>query len=272
MYADSSAGRQARHVGVAAVVGSSEAEEWPRPASPAYEFTKRLIDVVVSALTVVLIAPLVLAIALLIKLDSPGPVLFRHRRVARIGKDDLPAAMGETSALPTFPCLKFRSMFADARERFPELYTYQFSPEELDSVPIKVIVARDPGARFAAGAGRPDLESFRDPRVTRVGRWLRRTSLDELPNFLNVLAGHMSLVGPRPDIAENVAYYARRHLKKLSVKPGITGLAQIMGRGKLSFNEINEYDVRYVETRSTWLDFEILLKTIPAVLSSEGAR
>ncbi len=138
-------------------------------------------------------------------------------------------------------------------------------------MPIKVLVStkRDPDMINDHGMHEPDCNA--DPRLTRFGRWLRRTSLDELPNFWNVLKGNMSLVGPRPDINENIGYYTPRHLKKLSVKPGVTGLAQIMGRGNLSFHDINEYDVDYVENRSIWLDIKIFFKTIWTSIKRDGA-
>jgi lipopolysaccharide/colanic/teichoic acid biosynthesis glycosyltransferase len=131
------------------------------------------------------------------------------------------------------------------------------APHELQTLPIKALVGR----KDASG----------DPRVTRVGRFLRRTSLDELPNFVNVLKGDMHLVGPRPDIEENVRYYAPRHLRKLRVRPGVTGLAQVLGRGHLSFCRTNDLDVHYVEERSLGLDLRILVKTFRVSLKGEGA-
>lgn len=235
-----------------------------------YRVSVRAVDIVVSVLVLTVFAPLMLLIALLIKMDSPGPVLFRQLRQGRrrcgAGVDREEGRLGRP-----FTFFKFRTMFADARETFPELYAYQHTEEELGTLPIKVLVSRK--RRPAEITQQPDLGTglIDDPRVTRIGRWLRRTSLDELPNFLNVLRGDMALVGPRPDIAENIRYYSPVHLRKLSVKPGITGLAQIMGRGSLSFLEINDYDVEYVDCQSLYLDLTILLKTIPAVLKRDGA-
>ncbi len=236
-----------------------------------YRVCIRILDVVVSALALVVLSPLMALIAALIRLDSPGPVLFRQvRRGLRCGRGAAPDAEAERLGQP-FTLYKFRTMFADARETFPELYGYQHTEEELRTLPIKILVSRKCDPRDMAC--RPELGSgvIDDPRITRVGRWLRRTSLDELPNFYNVFRGDMSLVGPRPDIAENIRYYSPEHLRKLDVKPGITGLAQIMGRGKLSFLEINDYDVEYVDRQSLWLDLKILLKTIPSVLRRDGA-
>jgi len=231
------------------------------------EGCRRAIDVAVSSVALVVFAPLMLLIAALIKLDSPGPVLFRHTRIGRDRRGGRGAGPGvhrrkDLGGQP-FGFFKFRTMYADARERFPELYTYSYEGQDLATLPMKVLMGRK---------GSPDdADFYEDPRVTRVGRWLRKTSLDELPNFLNVLRGDMHLVGPRPDIAENIRYYEEPHMRKLSVRPGVTGLAQIRGRGLLSFNETVAYDVEYVERRSLLLDVKILLLTIPSMMRGDGA-
>jgi lipopolysaccharide/colanic/teichoic acid biosynthesis glycosyltransferase len=214
------------------------------------------------------------AIAIVIKLDSRGPVLFRHVRVGRNRRSGTPTAWQRErrtvdSGGPGFVFYKYRTMYADARERFPELYTYTYTQEELAVLPIKVLVGKKGDLAEFSDGPRPELMD--DPRVTRVGRWLRRTSLDELPNFFNVIRGEMSLVGPRPDIAANVAYYWPSEMKKFSVKPGITGLAQVRGRGFLPFHDINTYDVDYVERRSLWLDIRILFETAVHVMRRHGA-
>jgi lipopolysaccharide/colanic/teichoic acid biosynthesis glycosyltransferase len=157
-------------------------------------------------------------------------------------------------------------MYSDARERFPALYAYDYSPEELTNLPIKVLVGRKQGAVTVDGQLAVD-----DPRVTPFGRWLRKTSLDELPNFINVLKGDMHLVGPRADIVENIKYYPERHRAKLAVRPGVTGLAQINGRGRLSFLQTNEYDLEYVRNRSLAVDLRIIAKTILVTLRGDGA-
>lgn len=238
------------------------------------ERTRRLLDIVLALAALVVFAPVMLAIAILIRLDSPGPILFRHVRVGRNRRAGIPTPIQREmrkrdSGGPPFVFYKFRTMYADARERFPELYTYTYTPDELASLPIKVLVGKKGSPRDFAEGPRPELMD--DPRVTRMGRWLRRTSLDELPNFFNVVRGEMSLVGPRPDIADNVAYYRAAEMKKFSVKPGITGLAQVRGRGFLSFHEVNQYDVEYVERRSLWLDFKILVETAFDVVRRHGA-
>ncbi|HTN80405.1 MAG TPA: sugar transferase [Acidimicrobiales bacterium] len=263
-------------MGAAAHAASAEPE--PAIVTPprgrlAHAFI-RTIDVAVASAVLVATAPLLIAIAILIKRDSPGPVLFRHVRIgANSRRRDVPYRGPHRRAKDLygkpFALYKFRTMYADARERFPELYEYRYDPHELHSMPIKVLVstknpASGPGVQPAAGL-------LDDPRLTRVGRWLRRSSLDELPNFLNVLRGDMHLVGPRPDIYENIRYYERRHLAKLEVRPGVTGLAQVQGRGNLSFHETNEWDLEYVQKRSVWLDLRILAKTLWVSVRGDGA-
>ena len=234
-----------------------------------YRVTIRAIDVVVSTAVLLLAAPLMFVIAWLIRADSPGPVLFRQSRQgmrSRPGDRD----SGERLGRP-FVLYKYRTMLADARQVYPELYRYEHTPEEMQSLPIKVLVSRKVNPVELERCPEAASGLVNDPRITRIGRWLRRTSLDELPNFLSVLRGDMALVGPRPDIVENVRHYSAEHLRKLDVKPGITGLAQIMGRGRLSFVEINDLDVDYVDRQSLRLDLAILFRTIPAVLKRDGA-
>jgi lipopolysaccharide/colanic/teichoic acid biosynthesis glycosyltransferase len=238
-----------------------------------YRLVRRALDIAVSIAVLALTLPLTALIAVLVKRDSPGPVLFRHRRTGidrrRAGAATYQGPERRRYDLfgKPFVLYKFRTMYADAHTRFPELYTYRYSSEELATLPIKVLVSTK--GRSAVTGAEPDVVD--DPRVTRVGRWLRRTSLDELPNLLNVLRGDMHLVGPRPDIAENVRYYSDHHRQKLRVKPGVTGLAQINGRGKLSFVETNEHDVEYVQRRSLSLDVKILFMTTVATLKRDGA-
>lgn len=235
----------------------------------------RSIDIAVAGTVLIVTAPLMLVIAILIKLDSPGPALFRHVRIGENRRRNEPHpyagphGRGENLFGKPFTLYKFRSMRSDSRERFPELYSYEYDQHELHSMPIKVLVstknpASDPSRQPASAL-------LDDPRLTRVGRWLRRTSLDELPNLINVLKGDMHLVGPRPDIVENIRYYERQHLVKLDVRPGVTGLAQVQGRGNLSFHETNEWDVQYVSNRSVMLDLKILLKTLWVSLRGDGA-
>ncbi|MEZ5143108.1 MAG: sugar transferase [Acidimicrobiales bacterium] len=196
----------------------------------------RTLDVVVSLVVLALSSPLFLLLAIVIVLDSRGPAVFDQLRVGRDGK--------------LFRFYKFRTMYVDARERFPELYDYDHSDEDLDTLYFK----------FAE-----------DPRLTRVGAHLRRTSLDELPNFINVLKGDISLVGPRPEIPEMIPCYQPEQLLKFATKPGVTGLAQISGRNILRFKETTEHDLEYVRRRSLRFDLQILCRTPGVVVRMIGA-
>ncbi len=244
------------------------------------QWAARLADLLISSVALLIFSPLMLLIVCAIKIDSPGPVLFRQKRVGMDRRSGTavqqPAAGGlddrrtqDQYGKPIY-LYKFRTMYVDARERFPDLYRYEYREGELDSVPIKVLVGHRRIDGESQGFEHADNPG-NDPRVTRVGRWLRRTSLDELPNFLSVLGGDMTLVGPRPDIVENVRWYQRRHLLKFRVKPGVTGLAQVSGRGNLSFHDTNELDVEYVKSRSMLGDIRIMLRTIWATLTRNGA-
>jgi lipopolysaccharide/colanic/teichoic acid biosynthesis glycosyltransferase len=245
-----------------------------------------VIDVVVSIVALVASSPVLLVVAALTKLDSPGPVLFRQERIGRNRRRNLSPTRREGDERRQrdlhgrpFTFYKFRTMFADSRSRFPQLYDYRHrSKEELRSLPIKVLMAKQAEAHLARGLGfrpgvgfRPEALQGSDPRVTRVGRWLRRTSLDELPNVFNVLKGDIHLVGPRPDIAENIRHYEPHELRILDVKPGVTGLAQIKGRGFLSFEEINALDLEYLSARSLWVDARILFRTFLELVKARGA-
>jgi lipopolysaccharide/colanic/teichoic acid biosynthesis glycosyltransferase len=220
-----------------------------------------MMDIVIALMAIFLTLPLMTFIALSIKIDSPGPAIFKQRRIgknlrrnghfiSRNGKMRCQERRKEDLAGKPFTFYKFRTMFVDAKERFPELYRYQYRPEEINTLHFKIPV---------------------DPRLTSFGRRLRKTTLDELPNFINVLKGAMSLVGPRPDIPEMIKYYQGWQRKKFQVKPGITGLAQANGRGFLSFQHTLRLDVQYVEKRCPWFDFKIILKTIRIVLLRAGA-
>lgn len=193
---------------------------------------KRVADIIVSLLGLIMLFPFFLLLAVLIRLDSPGPVVFRQ---IRVGKDE-----------HLFPCYKFRSMRQGADEEKQLLQ----DRNEVDGPTFKI---RD------------------DPRITAVGRFLRRTSLDELPQLLNVFFGHMSLVGPRPAIPSEVQRYQPWHRKRLDVSPGMTGLWQVSGRSALTFDEMVLLDLYYIENWSPLLDLQIMLRTIPQVFLGDGA-
>ncbi|HEY8154249.1 MAG TPA: sugar transferase [Myxococcota bacterium] len=221
------------------------------------EIVRRILDVTLASMMLLATAPLMLAIAILIKLDSPGPVLFFQRRMTRCRRSrssgplppEVDRRANEIAGRP-FQFVKFRTMHVDARERFPELYCYSYSDAEIEKVRFKL----------------PD-----DPRVTRFGARLRRTSLDELPNFWNVLVGDMTLVGPRPEIPEMSRYYGPRERFKFSVKAGVTGPAQVSGRGWLTFRETQACDIAYVRERSLAYDLWLLRETFRSVLKRRGA-
>ncbi|TDI12815.1 MAG: sugar transferase [Acidobacteria bacterium] len=193
---------------------------------------KRLVDLVAGSLLLAVCAAPGLIIALLIRLGSRGPVLFVQERIGLHGR--------------RFRMLKFRSMVMDAEGRRTDLHALN----EMNG---------------------PVFKMRADPRVTTIGWFLRRTSLDELPQLLNVLRGHMALVGPRPPLPEEVSHYRRWQRRRLSMKPGITCLWQVSGRNQVDFEEWMRLDLRYIDTWSMWGDLKILLRTIPAVLSGRGA-
>ena len=193
---------------------------------------KRALDLTVGGLAVTLLSPFWLAIAVGIKLDSPGPIFFRQERVGKDGK--------------TFTVFKFRSMYQDAEDRLEKLRVHN----EADG---------------------PLFKMKDDPRRTRMGRFIRKTSLDELPQLINVLRGEMSIVGPRPGLPSEVAQYQEWHRKRLEVQPGITGLWQVSGRSNLTFDEMVMLDIYYAENWSLGLDIRIMLRTVPQVLFGEGA-
>jgi lipopolysaccharide/colanic/teichoic acid biosynthesis glycosyltransferase len=218
-----------------------------------YFFCKRCLDVCLASVILLLVVPLFLLIAVLIKLDSRGPVFFTHERVgAKRKKTDREMVW----AITKFGMHKFRSMSANADSRVHEAYIRDF-------VAGRVQPTEENGGQF---------KLTNDPRVTRVGRMLRRTSLDELPQLFNVLKGQMSLVGPRPVPPYEVACYRNSENKRLAALPGITGLWQVNGRCRVSFEEMIRMDLEYIRNASLWLDLRILLLTIPAVLCGRGAE
>jgi exopolysaccharide biosynthesis polyprenyl glycosylphosphotransferase len=215
------------------------------PLSDAEKFIKRASDIVISAFALLILSPVLLAISLLIKLDSRGAVLFRQERVGMDGRK--------------FLCYKFRTMRSDADESIHR-ESYRKNIE---------------GSREAnAGTGEKPVfgKVKNDLRVTKIGGVLRRSSLDELPQLLNVLTGDMSVVGPRPPIPYEVEEYELWHRKRLDMKPGITGLWQVSGRNRLTFEEMVRIDLYYIENWSLWLDLKIILLTLPAILRGDGAR
>ena len=214
---------------------------------------KRYLDVLFSVIALLVLLPLMVVIAFAIAIDSPGPILFVQDRVGVRRRSDAGRTHWE---IRRFRFYKFRSMFADADQSLHVEHVRAF-------VAGRVETARGSDAAFKLA---------HDPRVTRVGRLLRRTSLDELPQLFNVLKGDMSLVGPRPVPPYEVAQYREPDAERLAALPGITGLWQVNGRGDVPFAEMIRMDREYVRNQSVWLDLKILFATIPAIVSGRGAK
>jgi len=205
---------------------------------------KRLIDAVGSAIALIVLSPLMAIIAIAIKIDSKGPVIYKNIRTGNKGE---------------FKTLKFRTMFID-------LCTgSEYGGSRAEEIEDKLIEEKN------IKTGSAVYKIAEDPRVTKVGAFLRKTSLDELPQFLNVLIGNMSLVGPRPHQPKEVKNYSKEQRKLLLIKPGITGLAQISGRSDLTFDEEARLDIFYLENWSIWFDFYIMLKTFSTIVKGKGS-
>lgn len=215
------------------VVAETPAIDHPSvPESLAYRVSRRLFDLFFGSLILLLVAPVVPLLVAMVRLDSPGPVLYRQARVGQGGR--------------RFMFYKFRSMYAGSDRRLEEL-----TARNEQSGPV--FKMRD------------------DPRITPVGRFLRRSSLDEIPQILNVLKGDMSIVGPRPALPAEVAKYEPWQRRRLDARPGLTCLWQISGRSHIGFDEWMRLDLEYLRTRSLWTDAVILAKTVPAVMARRGA-
>ena len=201
--------------------------------SDLFPVTKRILDVVISLLTLVLLSPLLIIVGLLIKQESNGPALFKQQRVGLYGK--------------TFTMFKFRSMSQDAQAQRNKLEQHN---EMSSGVLFKI---------------------KNDPRITPLGKIIRKTSIDELPQLINVLRGEMSLVGPRPALPNEVSQYSFNDRTRLNVLPGITCLWQVMGRSEIPFEQQVKLDLKYIKKQSLLFDVSLLLKTIPAVIKAKGA-
>lgn len=219
-----------------------------------YTTAKRALDLIASAVALVLLAPLFLLVAALIRLTSPGPVFFRSQRVGEGGH--------------IFTMLKFRSMRSDADHRLHKQQYMDFLAGRGGNGKVSQPVSdEDSAEQTAEGAQRkPQWFHSDDPRVTTIGAFIRRTSIDELPQLLNVLRGEMSLVGPRPPIPYEVRHYEPEHLVRLAVCPGLTGIWQVYGRNKVPFDIMVYMDMWYVENRSLYLDVKLIVLTLPVVI------
>ncbi len=211
-----------------------------QPLSPVSQFVKRLEDVIIALFTTIILSPLTILIAILIKLDSKGNVFYKQKRVGMDGRQ--------------FSFYKFRTMQANNDDSEHREYLKNYIAGEAENIGEETVFKLD------------------DARVTRIGKHLRRLSLDELPQIFNVLRGEMSIVGPRPPIPYEVEEYNATQRRRLDMKPGITGLWQVSGRNRLTFDQMLTLDVFYIENWSLWLDLKIILKTIPAMIRGDGAK
>lgn len=217
-----------------------------------YHVVKRVIDIIVSVCALITLLPLFVLVGLLIKVDSAGPILFVQKRIGSRRRSFRDESYWEPVE---FSIYKFRSMVNGVDDSLHRAQVRAFVHGKIEDQ--------------SDGTSQTKIQD--DWRITRVGRIIRRTSIDELPQLLNVLRGDMSLVGPRPVPGYEVELYGNRHFERLAAIPGLTGLWQVEGRGRTGFEEMIELDIRYVRTRTIWLDMMIMLRTIPAALSRIGA-
>ena len=208
---------------------------------PYYRFCKRSFDIILCLLTLPLFLIVGAIIGILIRLESPGPVLFVQERVGKGGR--------------IFKMVKFRTMYQDISRNSHRDYMKAYINGQAESTGEDTV-----------------FKPFQANQVTKVGRFLRAASLDELPQVINIIKGDMSLIGPRPNVVWEVEEYREWHKERLEVLPGITGLAQVRGRSKISFEDIIRHDIEYVENQSVWLDLKILWWTFSSVLSGTGAQ
>lgn len=216
-------------------------------ADRGYEAAKRALDVTGALLSLALLSPILLLMALLIRLTSRGPVFYRGTVIGRHGR--------------AFTYYKLRTMYVDRDDRVHRQFIARYVSGEM--------------AATGGDGAEVDGKTYKlidDPRITPVGRWIRRTSLDEMAQMINVLRGEMSIVGPRPPVPYEYERYSPEHRRRLAVLPGITGLAQVRARGRASFEEMVAMDLEYIRRRSLRLDLAIMLRTIGVVLLGRGAR
>ncbi len=223
-----------------------------------YLFIKRALDIAVAASLLLFLAPLILVISILIRLDSPGSAIFAQERVGTRVRVRNGSKVWE---LRPFTVYKFRTMRQDAKNDIHKEFVQAFIRN--DSAKMELL---------QNGKGKKGVYKLvNDTRVTRVGKVLRKTSLDELPQLWNVLIGDMSLVGPRPALAYEVDVYTPQHLRRLEAQPGLTGLWQVSARSSVDFDKMVDLDTWYIENQSLWLDLKILFMTPLAVLRGKGA-
>lgn len=208
---------------------------------PGYLRAKRILDIVFTLLILLPFCIVILIVAIMIRLDSKGPIIFRQKRVGLNGAE--------------FTMFKFRSMYVDSDDA-----THREAIEQFMN-----------GAPLNGDVDAPNLYKLvDDPRVTRIGQFIRKTSIDELPQFINVLRGEMTLVGPRPPLSYEVEVYSLRDKQRLCGKPGLTGAWQVYGRSRVTFNDMVEMDIAYLQQQSIWQDLKLITLTIPVMLQGRG--
>jgi lipopolysaccharide/colanic/teichoic acid biosynthesis glycosyltransferase len=214
----------------------------PADTPRASDIAMRALDVFVAGLALLVLSPILLVVAILVRRDSRGPAIFRQERIGR--------------NLKPFRVAKFRTMRQGVAADPHRAYVEEMIREESE----------------AEGEQKPMMKLAEDPRITTIGHFLRKTSIDELPQLWNVLRGEMSLVGPRPPIRYEVDAYPARAYRRFAVRPGLTGLWQVSGRSLVTFSEMIDLDTEYVERRSLWLNLKIIFLTVPTVLGGKGAE
>jgi lipopolysaccharide/colanic/teichoic acid biosynthesis glycosyltransferase len=222
-----------------------------------YYFSKRVLDIIFAALALILLLPIMLLIAIVIMIDSRGPAIFVQERIGARRHHGNNSSQWNTTG---FNCYKFRTMVCNADPALHQAYVHALISNDCQG--MAAIQGKETQAR----------KLVTDPRVTRVGRFLRKSSLDELPQFWNILRGDMSLVGPRPPIPYEVEMYEPWHRLRLQAKPGLTGLWQVTGRSCADFDDMIRQDIAYIQNQNFWLDLEIILRTPIAVISTKGAH
>ena len=235
------------------MAGSPAGDCWLSQRRELHFLCKRLLDLAITVPALLFLAPVLVFIGLLIAFDSPGSPMFRQTRA---GSRRRRTGAGEVWEITPFTIYKFRTMRQNCDQSLHEAFIKSFAKGEVD-------VSEVDGGKFK-------LEN--DPRITRAGHFLRRASLDELPQLLNVVKGDMSLVGPRPVPEYEAAYYTGEQIERLCAVPGITGLWQVQGRSQVTFAEMARMDIAYARNQSLWLDLKILMATIPSVFTGSGAR
>ena len=227
-----------------------------------YQSFKRIVEVLLCVITLPVTAPLMGLCAVLVRLDSPGPALFIQERIGKYGRP--------------FKIYKFRTMQHNLDDSHHRVFMKAFiQSDPISPTSTTHAVASndlDKSATRDEEAPQPIFKPFHASEITRIGWFLRKTSLDELPQILNVLAGNMSIIGPRPNVPWEVEAYQSWHYERLDVLPGITGLAQVKGRSSISFDDIVKYDVEYIHNESLWMDLKVLWWTVSTVLWGKGAK